>query len=206
MALQASGIPQLDRILGGGISAGARQFEMDLETPIRQGRTRIMYDRWVDFGVDQLMHELDRSLEHERPDRFVLDGVEELLSGVEEQTRPRPLLHVLASMVRSRSITAMFTVAVRNGVGPELDLERTPMAALAHTLVLLRYVEYRQELHRILSIPKSRDSDFDSSIRRYVISSRGRRILAVADAPSDLLAGLSCEARVKQSAEPEDGS
>jgi hypothetical protein len=52
------------------------------------------------------------------------------------------------------------------------------MATLAQNLLLMRYVEYRGEFHRILSLLKVRDSDFDPSIRRYMITSEGLRILA----------------------------
>ncbi len=43
-------------------------------------------------------------------------------------------------------------------------------------LVLMRYVEVRSRLHRVLSIIKVRNSDFDPTLYEYVITSEGLRI------------------------------
>src|SRR5690606_18214361 len=138
---------------------------------------------------------------------FVLDGIAEMLGALPDPGRRRPLLQVIADLLLSRGITALVLLGVPKLVGPELDVEQTPMAALAHNLVLLRYVECRGELHRILSILKARDSHFDPSIRRYAITEEGMRNLSATESPSGLLAGIASlpsEARVKRAAEPEE--
>lgn len=190
----------------GEMVARARGFGLDLAPPIREGRIRFVHRLPVDLPVDALMQELDGALERERPDRFVLDGAAELLAAVAEEPRRTALVQVLAGLLRSRGITAMIPLTVPKAVGPELDPERTPLAAIAHNLVLLRHVEYAGELHRILSLLKVRDSDFDPSIRRYLITSEGMRVLAPHDTPAGLLAGIAdlpSEARVKRPAGPE---
>jgi circadian clock protein KaiC len=187
--------------------AKARSFGMDLETPIREGRIRFVHHVPVDLTVDELMNELDAALDRDPFERFALDGVSELMRHVQEESRRSALVHVLEGLVRSRGVTSMIAVQVPKWAGPELDVDRTPIAALAHNLALLRYVEHRGELHRILSLLKVRDSDFDPSIRRYVITSDGLRILESTDSPNGLLesiARLPSEARVKRSSEPGD--
>jgi circadian clock protein KaiC len=185
--------------------AKAHAFNLDLETPLRSGTVRFVRRSPVDLAVDQAMHELAGELDGGGVQRFVLDGILELLEPIGEEPRRGALMHVLADRLRSRAITAMIPVPVGPGVGPELDLERTPLAALAHNLLLMRYVEFQGELHRILSILKARDSDFDASIRRYMITSEGLRILTPAHTTEGLLSGiarLASEARVKRRAEP----
>jgi circadian clock protein KaiC len=181
--------------------AKARAFGMDLDTPIRSGGIRFVHRSPVDLAVDEAMHALVGKLGGVQ--RFVLDSILELLEPISEEPRRRTLLHVLADQLRSHAITAMIPVSVSQAVGPELDLERTPLAALAHNLLLMRYVEYQGELHRILSLLKVRDSDFDASIRHYMITSEGLRLFAPADTAQGLLSGIShlaSEARVKRPA------
>jgi circadian clock protein KaiC len=184
--------------------AKARGFELDLETPIRDGRIRIAHHSPVDLSVDETMHGLIQELEEKPVQRFVLEGIMELLEPIPEEVRRRALMHVIAEQLASRGISAMVPVAVSQAVGPELDLRRTPLATLAHNLLLMRYVGYQGELHRILSVLKIRDSDFDASIRRYMISSEGLHLLARADTDEGLLSGIShlaSEARVKRAVE-----
>lgn len=186
--------------------AKARGFGFDLETPIRSGRIRFVRHSPVDLVVDEAMKALVDELDGGVVERLALDGILELLEPIPEEARRRALMHVLADQLRSRGVTAMIPVPVSQAVGPELDLGRTPMAMLAHNLLLMRNVEYQGELHRILSILKVRDSDFDASIRRYMITSEGLRILAPGDTAEGLLSGISglaSEARVKRPAGPE---
>jgi circadian clock protein KaiC len=186
----------------------ARGFGLDLEAPLRDGRILIVYHSPVDLSVDQTMHELADTLESSACRRFVVDGIAELLEPIPEAPRRQTLLHVLGEQLRSRGITAMIPVAVSQTVGPELDLARTPLAVIAHNLLLLRYVEFQGELHRIFSILKVRDSGFDPTIRRYMIDSDGLRIFPPDDSTAGLLTGiahLASEARVKRPTEPQDG-
>ena len=185
--------------------AKARGFGLDLETPIRDERILVVRHSPVDLVVDPVMQGLDGILARGDARRFVLDGAAELFQPIPDAVRRRALMHVLSELLRSRGITAVISVPVSQIVGPELDLERTPLAAFAHNLLLMRYVEFEGELHRILSILKVRDSDFDASIRRYVIEGGGLRILAPARTAEGLLAGISrlpSEARVKRTAGP----
>jgi circadian clock protein KaiC len=190
------------------VLARARAFGLELEMPFQQGRLRIVHHAPVDLEVDEVMHALVTLLDHCPVQCLVLDGVTELLEPIVEEPRRRALLRVLADQLRARGITAVVPITVSQAVGPELDLERTPMAALAHNLVLLRNVEHDGRLHRILSILKVRDSDFNPSIRRYMITSNGLRLFSPSDTEAGLLtsiSGLASEARVKRPAQPEGG-
>jgi circadian clock protein KaiC len=185
----------------------ARSFGYDLETPLADGSILFEYLPPVDLLIDRAMNIIAETLARGDCRRCVVDGIEQMMEAIAGESRRRTMMDVLAGLLRSRGVTAVIPVAVSQIVGPELDLEHTPMAALAQNLILLRYVEYRGELHRILSLLKVRDSDFDPSIRRYTITGSGLRVLARTDDADALLTGiarLASEARVKRSAEPED--
>jgi circadian clock protein KaiC len=162
----------------------------------------------VDVSIDETMFQLSRALETGDTRRFVLDGVAELQDSIYDEARRSSLMHVISDQASCRGITALVPVPVIQAVGPDLDLERTPMAALAHNLLLMRNVEFQGALHRILSVLKVRDSDFDASIRSYMITSGGLRLLAPFETDQGLLSGIShlaSESRVKRPPTVEEG-
>lgn len=179
----------------------ARQFGLDLETPIRDGRLRIMQRRLAGLLADEVGWELRREVESFSPVRLALDGVAHLEWAVPGGRR-QEYMEALAGLLRAAGVTSVITKEISQLVGPELDFADTPMAFLAETLLLMRYVELRGELHRIISILKMRDSDHDRSIRLYAIGADGLRVLEPLDGAEGVLTGvarLPSEKRVKRS-------
>jgi len=46
-------------------------------------------------------------------------------------------------------------------------------SAMTENVIVFRYVEVAARQHRLISVMKMRESDYDSSIREFVISSQG---------------------------------
>jgi len=53
------------------------------------------------------------------------------------------------------------------------DFSSTPIAILGENLLLLRFVELRGRIHRILSVLKMRDSKYQSDLREFEITDQG---------------------------------
>ena len=73
--------------------------------------------------------------------------------------------------------------------GTELDLSDTPIAILGENLLLLRYVELRGRIHRILSVLKMRDSSYENDLREFEITDQGIRVLGPLRSAKGLLTG-----------------
>jgi circadian clock protein KaiC len=86
-------------------------------------------------------------------------------------------------------VTSLFTKEVPKIAGTELDFSDTPIAILGENLLLLRYVELRGRIHRVLSILKMRDSKYDGDLREFEISDTGIRVLAPIRSATGLLTG-----------------
>jgi circadian clock protein KaiC len=56
--------------------------------------------------------------------------------------------------------------------------------------MLLRYVEIRSQLRRLISVVKMRDSDFDSSLREFRITATGIEIADTFDSAGAILSGF----------------
>ncbi len=179
----------------------ARAFGLDLEGAVRSGQVEILYRSPVDLNVDEAIWELLDNVERARPRRLALDGVAELEQGILEERRKRGVMTSLAGLLRGRGATSLLTKEIAQVVGPELDFSDTPLAALAENLLLLRYVEFRGELFRILSILKMRDSPHDHTIRQYTITEQGFRVLTRLETAEGVLTGIArlpSEVRVKR--------
>ncbi len=181
----------------------ARAFGMDLETPIKDGLVAIFHRAPVDLIADQVTWEILDETERSGPERLALDSIVELEQAIGEQRRARGYMFSLAGTLRARGVTSLITKEVPQVVGPELDFSDTPLAVLAENLVLLRYVEFRSELFRIVSVLKMRDSDHDSSIRQYRVTDKGLKVLSTVETAEGVLTGIArlpSEMRVKRPA------
>ena len=61
--------------------------------------------------------------------------------------------------------------------------------------ILLRFVEVGASLYRLLSILKVRDSDFDSALRLFSITSNGIDIAENSESAESILSSFSSHAR-----------
>src|SRR5262249_31594844 len=131
----------------------------------------------IDLLVDEILDETLRRIESFAPRRLLLDSVVELEQAIPDEHRRRTALVCFAEQMRAREVTALVTREMNQMVGPELDFSDSPLAILGENLVLLRFVEFRSELYRIVSILKMRDTAHDRTIRQYEISEQGLKVL-----------------------------
>jgi circadian clock protein KaiC len=59
---------------------------------------------------------------------------------------------------------------------PEIDMPNPELANVVETVILLRYVELRSQLYRLVSIMKMRESRYDTSIREFRITDHGLEV------------------------------
>lgn len=179
----------------------ARAFGMDLETPLKEGRVAILHYPPVDLIIDKVTWELRLEVERFAPQRLALDGIASLERAIGDESRKPGYMAALVGLLRGKDITSLVTKEIAQAVGPELDFSDMPLAVLAENLFLLRYVEFRGELYRIVSILKMRDNAHDHSIRQYTISEKGLRVLARTESAEGVLTGIArlpSEMRVKR--------
>ena len=108
---------------------------------------------------------------------------------ITEPERRHAFLAAFSLRLRLAGVTTVFTKEVAKIVGGELDFGDTPIAVFGENLLLLRYVELRGHIHRIVSVLKMRDSPYDSGLREFEISDQGIRVLAPLRSVHGLLTG-----------------
>jgi circadian clock protein KaiC len=69
-------------------------------------------------------------------------------------------------------------------------------------LILLRYLELRSQLHRLISILKVRESDYDASVHEFRISLAGFAVDASSEGAEALLAEVASQRRIVTATSP----
>jgi circadian clock protein KaiC len=120
--------------------------------------------------------------------RLFVDGLNAFQSASVEPARLGQWLTALVNELRVLGVTTVFTLVVPDIIAPYM---RSPTDGdflnLADNLILMRYVEVRSRLHRLVSIMKVRDSDFNSSAHEYVNTGQGLRIADTGDSAEAIL-------------------
>ncbi len=169
----------------------AQRLGLELEPLIGNGSFRIEYPPPTEADADELASDILEKVARAGCGRVVVDGLVELEQALPTPERARPYFAAFVSRLRAAGATAIFTKQISKIVGPELDFSDTPVAAIAENLLLLRHVELRGQLKRVLSILNLRDSGFDGGLREFTISEAGFRVLDPVQSAEGVLTGLA---------------
>ena len=232
----ATGIDQLDKMIGGGIprgtttlvlgASGSGKTSLGLhflsqssaqepgllfgfyETPLRlrvkavgigikldglieQDHLEILWHPPTEDILDALGNRLVEAVRRRRVKRLVIDG----LLGFQEIAADRPhrigrFLTALANELRVLNVTTFYTAETRNLIGGAIEGPTIGLSTIAENLVLLRYIEIRSQLRRLISVIKMRDSDFDSSLREFRITATGFELAQTFHSAEAILSGF----------------
>jgi circadian clock protein KaiC len=131
---------------------------------------------WYPVGehiLDELGHRLLDAVRRRGVKRLVIDGVAGFQQAALEPERIVRFWSALSNELRALGVTTLHTSWIADLVANEFRVPASGVAPLAETIVLMRYVELRSQLHRLISLVKVRDSTFDPTIRAFTIGDAG---------------------------------
>jgi circadian clock protein KaiC len=121
--------------------------------------------------------------------RLFVDGVEGFSAAAVYADRMPRFLSALTNQLRTWDVTTVFSDELplfRAGI----DLPNRDLANVVETVVLLRYVELKSQLHRLISIMKMRESRYDTSIREFTLGENGIVVSGSFQSAQAVLSGL----------------
>jgi circadian clock protein KaiC len=162
-----------------------------LDGLIEQGHLEILWHPPTEDILDALGNGLLEAVRRRGVKRLVIDG----LLGFQEIAADRPdrigrFLTALANELRVLNVTTVYTAETRNLIGGVIEGPAIGLSTIAENLILLRYVEIRSQLRRLISVVKMRDSDFDSSLREFRITATGIELAHTFDSAEAILSGF----------------
>lgn len=170
----------------------ARQFGLDLEAALDEGLVHMLNLTPVELDPDKVAWQIRQVVENNPIKRVAIDGLAELEIACRPQHRSRAFITALLNYFKSQGITILYTHEISKVIGLELDLTESVFSPLAENLLLLKQVEYRAQLYRVLAILKMRDSKYDNTIRQFELTAPGGiKVLEPLESPEGLLGDLA---------------
>jgi len=173
--------------------ARAAQHRLDLATAVEQGNVELLVQPPIDLDPDILAHRLAAAIEARGVRRLVIDSVAELERAV-DPNRVNTYLAALVGQLRRERVTVLLTKEIGRAFTTEVDFTDLPILLLADNVLLLRHVQFQNELHRTLAVLKMRFSAHDHHIREFTIHERGMRVLEREESATGVLEGITTEA------------
>jgi len=182
----------------------AARLGLDLEGAVGRGEVEILWQPVGENMQDPLAHRLLDAVERRGVRRLFLDGLGGFIEASVEPGRIARFFSVLVNELRSRGVTALYTMETRDVVGPGIEVPVSGISSIVENLVALRYVEHRARSRRLVSVVKVRGSGFDPALREFVITDGGGISLAAGalEGSEDLLSGSARDRHAEAPSSP----
>jgi circadian clock protein KaiC len=164
--------------LGVSKAADAGMLELIWETPI---------EGVVDAVVERVLECVIAS----GVKRLCFDGLHGFMHHAEFPSRTRAVISALAAELKRLGVTSIFTLETRDLVGPRIEIPIDGVSSIAENIILMRHVELRSEMFRLISILKMRDRAYDGRIREFKISDKGLLVADTFESAEQILSGMA---------------
>jgi circadian clock protein KaiC len=169
----------------------ARGAKLDLARLVESGMLELMWETPIEGVVDVVVERVLRTVLETGVKRMCFDGLHGFMHHAEFPSRTRAVVSALVSELTRLGVTSIFTLETRDLVGPRLEIPVDGVSSIADNIILLRHVELRSQLFRLISIMKMRDRSYDSRIREFQITDRGLRVAETFDSAEQILSGMA---------------
>ena len=140
--------------------------------------------------IDAYGELLLRAVHRRRVKRLFIDGLMAFKSAASDPLRLEPFFSALSIELRVLGVTTLYSLEVPDILGPALRIPIGDVSALAENVILLRFIELRSQLYRLISILKIRDSGFDPSLHEFTITDHGIEIRDSSESAEAILSSL----------------
>lgn len=176
----------------------------DLKKYVDEGLIEIQWQPPLEHNMDSLAERLLERL-HERNVkriRLFIDGVSGFRSAAVYPDRMGRFFSALSHQLRMMDATTIYSEETPL-LSPGVEAPLAESAAYVENIILLRYVELRSQLYRLISLMKMRESQYDSGIREFSITDDGIQVADTFESAENILTG---HARVRSGSKEKDVS
>lgn len=171
----------------------ATAIGIELEKYVQNGMIEIMWqpplEQYLDSLAEQLLEKLRaEQLDQSRRRRLFIDSLAGFWSATAYDERIGRFLSAFTNQLRMLDITSLISDDL-SLFKPEIEVRNPELTSVCETVILLRTVELRSQLHRLVSIMKMRESDYDSSIREFRITKKGIEVASSFESAEQILSG-----------------
>jgi circadian clock protein KaiC len=171
-----------------------------LKEGVERGLARLVWHRPVEGVLDELGESLLQTILSVRPQRLFLDGMEGFERAADFPERMSHVYSGIAQELERLGITTLYSTETRELFARTIEVPINGLSAATQNIILLRHVEHRAAMLRVLAILKVRDDDYDARMRELRITNDGIRLLDTFAGEAGVAAGggVSSEPRAKE--------
>jgi circadian clock protein KaiC len=155
------------------VLAKSHQVCKPLVALLEKRTVEILWQPPTKASLDACGERLLTAVRRRKVRRLFIDGLGALHRAAESLNREASFLSALMHQLRMEGVTTVSSLEVSDINGPEIKAPIGDLSSLAENVVMLRYVELRGRLHRLISILKVRDSDFDPLLHEFAVTDQG---------------------------------
>jgi circadian clock protein KaiC len=171
--------------------AKADKVGLELGRWVAAGQIVVRWHPMIENSLDVLVAHLLQTITEQHIQRVFLDGLQGLQAMTAYPDRLSRFLTALSNELRTRQVTAIYAIELRDILAPTVVIPIDGLSALVDNMILLRQVELRSQLYRLLSIIKVRASDYDTTIREFHITDHGIDVEASFESAEAILTGIA---------------
>jgi circadian clock protein KaiC len=173
----------------------ARSVGLDLEKKYREGSLRILWFPPTERILDALGNRLLEDVRERGVLRLFVDGIDGFHKAAAHPDRISHFLTALNNELRVLGVTTLYTAELPELFSAKVELPINGISHIVENMVLLRFVEMRARLYRMLSVLKVRDSEYDSALREYHITPKGVELADTFQSAESILSGRAQPAK-----------
>ncbi|MET0412280.1 MAG: ATPase domain-containing protein [Polyangiaceae bacterium] len=173
----------------GTLLAKGRRVCIGLEDAHQRGLVRFEWEPFGESSIDDLADHLLRIVRELRPRRLVIDGLNGFEQSADVPERLGSVFSTITEELELHEVTTLYTLESPDLLGYPIRSPVRGVSAITHNIILVRHVELDARLHRLISIIKMRDGDYDGAIRELRITDQGIVIADTFRGVSDTMTG-----------------
>lgn len=155
------------------LCAKAESIGIDLTALEADMAVEVIWQAQGENQLDDLGHQLLDGVQRRGVQRLCVDGLGGLIQSAISPERVHRFFSILANELRARGCTTVYTLEMEGIYGEGMTMPVQGISSLIENLIMLRRVERRSRMQRSISVLKLRDSDFDTAVREFSITSAG---------------------------------
>jgi circadian clock protein KaiC len=187
------------------VVASAENIGLALRRQVEDGALHIDWQAPVELSLDIWGHRVLDIVRQRRPTRLFLDGFNALQDSAAYPGRLSAFLTAFLNELRALGVTALVSAELNPIVGPGIQVPLAGVSPMMENNILLRYVELRSHLFRLLTVLKVRGSGHQTGMREFRITSSGLEVAATFESAEAILTGNARERADRPRDERHDG-
>ena len=154
-------------------------------------RIEIVWQPPLENNLDVLAYRLLEAVQQKNAKRVFIDGLSGFQSASIYPERIGRFLAALTNELRALDITTVISLELRSIFGPTIKVPFNGVSDIVENIILMRYVELRAQLYRLISVLKMRESDYDMAIHEFKITTQGLDVATTFESAEAILTGMA---------------